>query len=418
MFIYIIPILAVAVAYYFYRHKLNWLEVVGQLAIPTLFILIFKGCAVQTRTADTEYWSTTISKVEYYEAWDEWIEQTCEYACGEDCDSDGKNCTTVYCEYDCSYREYHSEYWAMVDRNGNSYKISQSEYNRLKKKFGNSSFVDLHRDYDINDGDKYVSTWDGSDEKLEICVTKHTYENRPQVASSVFNYPDVSPDDVESYGLYEYPSIVKYQKQDHLLGSSNKSVERDLDILNAKLGPKKQVKLFVLVFRNKTKRSAEMQEWYWKGGNKNEFIVCIGLDNDDNVQWCYPFSWTEAQNTKVNTRTFIEEQDTLDWKATTDFLYNEMETNFRRKEFSDFDYLTVELSSGQTWALWIITIILCGILTIIFVVNDFDNDLMGNNRKNDKYRHRRHDLDELLRKFRIGNYGNRYSRNMRSKRKW
>jgi hypothetical protein len=412
MLIYIIPILAVGIAYYFFKHKLNWLEVVGQLIVPTLFILIFKGCAVQSRTTDTEYWSTSVSKVEYYESWDEWISQTCSSTCC--CDEDGNNCTTTY--YDCSYRRYHDEYWQMVDKSGNSYRISKSEYDRLVKKFGNKNFVDLGRDYDLNDGDKYVATWDGSNEDLEVCVTKHTYENRPQVSSSVFNYPEVSEEDVKSYGLYEYPTIYKYQKQDHLLGMANKHTEHELDVLNARLGPKKQVKLFVLVFRDKTKRSAEMQEWYWKGGNKNEFIVCIGLDKEDNVQWCYPFSWTEAQNTKINTRTFIEEQEKIDWDKTTDFLYTEMETNFSRKEFTDFDYLTVELSSGQLLALWIITFILCTILTLVFITNDFDSDdtMNGNNR----HRRRGLSIHERLKYLNRRNYGNGYSRNMRSKRRW
>jgi Ca2+/Na+ antiporter len=379
---FIIPVIFVLGGYFLFKHKLSWIEALGQLIVPALFILIFKGCAVQHRTNDTEYWNTTITKAEYYEAWDEWIDETC-----EDCttDDDGNTeCTT----YDCSYRDYHSAYWQIVDNRGSKYRVSESEFNRLVKKFGNKKFVDMHRDYDLNDGDKYVASWDGSDEDLEICVTRHTYENRPQAANSVFNYPEVPKEDIKQYDLYEYPGIVKYQKQDHLLGMNNKQIEHKLNVLNAKLGPKKQLKLFVLLFYDKQRIAGQMQEWYWKGGNKNEFIVAIGVDKNMNVQWCHPFSWTEAQQTKINTRTFIEEQDKLDLEKTVDFLYDEMNQRFVRKQFSEFNYLAVELTDGQVKWLYIITFILSLILTAIFVLNDFDSDSSFN--QNDwRYRNKR-----------------------------
>jgi hypothetical protein len=367
-FAFIIPIIFVVGAYLLFKHKINWMESLGQLIVPALFILIFKGCAVQSLTNDTEYWSTTISKAEYYEAWDEWIDETC-----EDCttDDDGnEECTT----YDCSYREYHRAYWQVVDRSGRTHYISESEFNRLVKKFGNKKFIDMHRDYDLNDGDKYVTTWDGSDEDLEICVTKHTYENRTQAASSIYNFREVEEKDLKKYGIYEYPSIVKYNKQDHLLGMNNKQVEHKLNILNARLGPKKQLKLFVLLFYDKSIDASYLQERHWKGGNKNEVVVCIGVNKKMNVKWCRAFSWTKKSLPLIRTRNFVQEQERLDLNKTVDFLYKEMDKNFVRREFKDFSYLTVELTSGQLKWLFIITFILCLILAIVFITNDFDSD--------------------------------------------
>jgi hypothetical protein len=365
---YIIPVLFVIGVYALFKKKVNWLEALGQLLIPTLFILIFKGCAVQNLTNDIEYWNNTVYTAEYYESWDEWIDETC-----EDCETDSKGNTTCT-TYDCSYRRYHSSYWVITDDDGNVYDISEKEFNRLVKKFGNKRFVEMNRDYDLEDGDKYVATWDGSDEDLEICVTKHTYENKTQAAISIYNFEDVKKEDIKKYGIYEYPNIESYYKQDHLLGSDDKKIEQKLNVLNAKLGKKKQVKVFVLLFYNKTIDASYLQEQHWKGGNKNEFVVCIGVDKNMKVKWCRPFSWTKKSLPLIRTRNFVQEQEKLDLISTSNFLYGEIEKNFVRRKFSDFNYLTVELTERQLKWLFIITFILSLILSIIFVLNDFNGD--------------------------------------------
>jgi hypothetical protein len=337
---------------------------------------ISKLCMLNV-TADTEYWGGYITKIEYFEPWDEWIDQTCEYPCGEDCDSNGENCQTVYCEYDCSYRDYHPEHYRVTNNIGESWSVKKSEYLRLYKKFGTGkTFVDLRRDYYTIDGDKYVTKWGGEDNTFEATVSKHTYTNKVQVASDVFNFPEVDTNDIKLYGLYDYPSIHSYYKQPGIIGSvqNKKQHEHSMELLNGKLGHSKQLKTFILIFKNKSRDAGYKQEAHWKGGNKNEFVLCVGVDDDNNVDWVYPFSWTEAQICKVNIRTFVEDQKQFDVGKTIDYMYSELNENFVRKEFADFDYLTIDPSDTHLFWTYFASLFVTIGLSIFFVMNNFDED--------------------------------------------
>ena len=360
----VIPVFTAIILWFWFKHKTVWWEFLIPFAASIIVILIFKYTAEWSRTRDIEYWGGSVINTEYYEDWNEYIHQTCTCCC----DKDGNNCTT----YDCSYVSYHSEYWKITGSNGENIRISKQQYELLVKKFNNEVFVDLHRGYYTNDGDKYVSTWDKNKETLEPIITVHSYENRVQVSNSVFNYPEVKEKDVKQYKLYEYPEIYDNYKQKCILGVGDSTqilAERKFQILNSELGYKKEVKVFVLLYQNLPIRTAELQESYWKGGNKNEFIVCIGIDDKMNVKWCKPFSWSEVAEPKIRTRNFVQKQDKLNLSELSDFLYKELNNNFIRKKFKEFSYLTVEPTTGQTIAAFIITLII-NILCSIFVIKN------------------------------------------------
>lgn len=359
----LIPVITAFVLYQFFGHKTAWGEFAIPFAASILFVVIMKFSTELSQTTDTEYWSEPITQAIYSEPWDEEVPCTHSYYCN--CSQDSKGHETCQTCYRHSYDvDYHHEYWEVVTASGNSARISQAEFNRLVAKWGNKSFVDKHRDYHSIDGDWYVSTCPTNDDsKIECFVTEHYYENRVQASHSVFNYPEIEEKDVAFYGLYDYPQLTEGYKQKSILGigdSTQARAENKMQILNAKLGPKKQAKVFILIFKNKPDDVAYHQECYWKGGNKNEFVVCIGVDNNYNVKWCRPFSFTEVQEVKIETRNFVQEMGKLNLYKLTDFLYKEIDTKFQRKHFKEFSYLTVE---PKTWH-----IVLTFILTIIINV--------------------------------------------------
>jgi hypothetical protein len=361
----IIPIITAILLWKFYRHRTVWWEFAIPFGASLIIALLFKFGGELLQTRDVEYWSGIIVKTEYYQDWNEYIHRTCTRSCGEDC-------TTTY---DCSYVQYHSAYWQITDNNGITIRVSQAVYNKLKKKYGNSDFVDLRRNYHTNDGDKYVSSWPRTDATIECMVTEHYYENRIQASHDVFNYPEVTPHEQKKYGLYKYPEIKGYYKQKNLLGviDNKKHLNHKLEILNAKLGHKKEVKVFVLIFRDQLREAGIKQEALWVGGNKNEFVVCIGLDDDNNVEWCHPFSWTDANICQVDVRTHIEESDgTIDMEETIDFIYQEMDSNFKRKHFTDFDYLAIPVTGWQLFWTFLVTIIINVVLSVWLIINEFE----------------------------------------------
>jgi hypothetical protein len=376
----IIPTLTSLLLYFFWNRKVVLLEFLALFATSFIAVGIVKLVADNQNTSDTEFWNGTKNEVRYYEPWDEEVPCrhpiycTRTYECN--CDSKGENCSTCTEEYICGYEhaydvDYHPEYWQLETSLG-SYGISQTEYNRLVALYGNRSFVELHRDYHSIDGDMYSSVWKGELEKLEMVTQSRTYENRVQASKSVFNFPEVDSATKANYKLFEYPPIIGLQQR-HVLGYIDNDAEHHMDIVNGLLGPRKQLAAFICVYRNTTITAADMQEAYWKGGNKNEFIVCIGIDNANNIQWCKCFSWSEVAEPKITIRNFIMDLKVLKLTEIADYMYKELDTKFKRKRFRDFNYLSIPVTSGQLQAAVIITVILNILIAIWSVYNEFED---------------------------------------------
>lgn len=354
-------ILTVITCYIFFEAKIVWWETIIPIASVLLFILIFKVTAETIMTTDTEYWSGYVTSAEYFEPWDEEVSCSHPKYCSESyTDSDGKSQTReVQCGYQHLYDvDYHWEYWQKTDNNGITKTVNQSEFNRLVTVLGNKNFVDLGRDYHSRDGDKYMSKWIGSDESIDIMCHTHRYENRVQASNSVFSFQEVSEEDHKSNKLFEYPEVDRNFKQRHILGANNRYAEKQMEILNAKLGRKKQVKAFILVFNGKSKKSAELQEQYWKGGNKNEFIVCVGVDTYNNIKWSHMISWNKNKTLNIRLRNWIMEQKSLNLANLSKEMYVQIDEHFQRQEFADFSYIHIDLTIGQMIWLWILTILI------------------------------------------------------------
>jgi len=369
-----IPVLFCAFIAWKYNRNIIWWEFLIPFTISIALILIFKFSTQYALTRDIEYWGGTVEYVEYYEPWNEYIHKICteSYACGTDGNGNTQYCTRTY---DCSYVDYHPEHWDAVDNNGIRYGISKQTYTRIKKKFGNSVFVDLDRNYHNIDGDKYQSTWDKSFERFEFAASKHSYKNKVQASSSVFNFPEVTEEEVEQYKLYDYPKIEAWQKLPAILSfkgyKRSKKIDKLYDWLNGKLGKKKEVRVWILLYYNAPRQTGLLQEALWKGGNKNEFNVAISIGKSNNVQWCYPFSWTEVQSLKIDTRTYIEEMEKLDLEKIYKFLYKDIDEKFIRKPFAEFNYLAV---SPPTWAI-IVTFALTLIANVVCSIWIVNNDI-------------------------------------------
>jgi hypothetical protein len=359
-----------------------WWEYLLQFGIAVVLIVIMKIVGEKAQTNDTEYWGDLIKKVEYYEKYSIWDHETCsrQVQCGTDSKGNAIYCTEYY---DCSHLDTYPARWEAITVSGWNISITKSDYESLVKKFqAVPQFRDMHREKEcgfgdrvVDDGNMYYAEWKGSPETSEFVSKTHTYENKVQCSNSVFNYRPVSEEDIKAFGLYHYPDIRSY-KVPTILGGSNlpelSQAEQKLQFLNGDLGPKKQLRVWILIFRNKTLSSAKLQEAYWKNGNKNEFVVTIGLNNLDEVQWCYPFSWTEVQELKISTRNFVVAQKKIDLVALADFLYPELRSKWVRKQFKDFSYLTVEPPLWGLIVAFVLQILFNVFYSIWAVRNEFD----------------------------------------------
>lgn len=370
-FLVVIPVIAILVLLFFYRKNTTWWEYLMLFGVAVLIIAAMKVIGEKSQSNDTEYWGDLIKKAKYYEAYSIWDDETCtrSVACGKD---DKGN--TKYCDekYDCSHLDSHPAHWEITTILGWEMSISKEFYEYLVKKFGvNVQFKDMNRrsecglgDYVVKDGNMYFVEWDGNSAKSEAVVKTHTYENKVQCSRSIFNYRDIDEDEAKKAGLYSYPKISDHRAPNILGGqgcaANLDSAEQRLGYLNGNLGPKKQLRVQVLIFKDKPLSIAKLQEAYWKNGNKNEFVVTIGLDKQNKATWCYVFSWTEIAELKISTRDYVMSQEKFNPLALADYLSKELEAKWVRKQFKDFSYLTVE---PPLWAL-----ILAFVLEIAFCV--------------------------------------------------
>ncbi len=363
-----------------------WWEYLVHFGIAVVLIIIMKVIGEKSQTRDTEYWGDLIQRIEYYEAYSMWDNETCsrQVACGTDKDGNTEYCTEYY---DCSHMDYYPAHWEIITVSGWHLSISQSYYQHLVSKFkAIPKFYEMNRekecgfgDYIVDDGDMYYAEWPKTAETSQLVARTHIYENKVQCSRSVFNYQNVSEEEVKEYELYDYPKIDKNYDVATILGGDNLpglvQAEQKLKFINGSLGPQKQLRVWILIFRNKSLSTAKLQEAYWKNGNKNEFVITIGLNNLNEVQWCYPFSWTEVQELKINTRDFVVDQKNLDLVGLSAFLYPEFQKKWIRKQFKDFSYLTVE---PPLWGL-IVAFILQILFNVFYAIWAVKNEFNAHN---------------------------------------
>jgi hypothetical protein len=372
-FALLIPILLTIGATLITKSKVPVIAYALPLAISLILITVCKGCSETIQTRDTEYWGSYVEKASYYEDWDERVScrhprYRTETRTRTVTDSKGKSSTETYTVqvhdgYYHSYDvDYHAPYWEAIDSQGHAINISKDTWEYYTSIFQNKTFKDMHRDYHSDDGDAYETEWNGKFETVQPVTMTHIYENRVQASNSVFNYKELR--DREKVGLYEYadkgvlntPSVLP----------SGIPGEEDLEKMNALLGEKKQVRVWMLVFNNQPREISKRQEAFWKGGNKNELVICVGTNNGRDIAWAEVFSWTKREDLKVSVRDYLQSQKTLDIKSFTPWLTKEIESKWERRQFKEFSYLTVEPTPWAIGITFVLTLI-ASVVSLVYI---------------------------------------------------
>lgn len=381
----LIPIFAVAILVIFFRSKMSWWEYLLVFGIPVITIAVCKFTSVVSQTNTNECWNSYVTRACYYEAWDEWHHETC-YRTVSDANGDSHTES-----YDCSHRDYHPAYWEVEDNIGGSYHIDPSYYKFLVSQWGAETFKDMNRSYYTQDGDKYFTNYNQNFNTLIPLCTKHIYKNKVRSSKSVFNFQDVSKEDFTRYGLYDYPTFKLMNSTQNLinynpiLGWNNIADSKKLQRYNGILGSWKKVHMMILVFKDQPYEASLMQEAYWKGANKNEFVLCIGISKNK-IKWTKVISWTDKQDLKVYVTRVVKEMDTLNMSAVIDTVAANVKNRFVKKDFHDFDYITIEPSDKAILITLILTLISTVGLAFFSIFNKFDVDSESSTFRSRYYR--------------------------------
>lgn len=364
--IFLIPIVTVGILAFKFREKTALWEYVVVLVPSILLFFALKYSFVYISSLDKEYLSDLVSKITYYEDWDEtvMVTHTRTVSCGK-----GKTRTETYVVPE---RRYHPKRYVYETVTGETNDVSEDEYKLICYKLNMPAvFKDMHRSYRSKDGDAYVTSWNRTRENSYPVTWTHLYQNKVKASSySIFKYGNMSEEEIKENKLFDYPEI-KNNDQNPILGFT--ATDTDIDAvryLNGYRGPKNQIHVFILCFNNPSLEVAEMQKAYWQGGNKNEFVVCLGVKNNT-VIWCNPFSWSDEPMLEVKTRDYFIKHPDINFKDYAEWLDTQIDKNWHRKEFNDFNYLSIELSIG--WYIAILIIILCYNVGISYwvITNEF-----------------------------------------------
>lgn len=306
-----------------------------------------------SQTNDVEYWGGYATHAVYEEEWDEevpcvhphYVTETYTYSCGTP--DNPQTCTGTREVQDGWEHLYdvadHPPRWYFEDSTGETTSIGPGDFDQLCHQFGNKHFVAMHRNFHSIDGNAYETDWTGTKATIFPVTREHTYTNRIQASRSLFRFEDVSPEDIKAYGLYEYPHPSDSGQMESVLGPCPMEVVKEVDWLNSTQGAAKQIHIWVLVFQNQPIDAGIKQESLWQGGNKNELVICIGT-KARRVQWCYPFTWSEQEIVKVDAKRAVltEAGKPFQGQALVAALPEIVAKEWKRKQFADFDYLSVD----------------------------------------------------------------------------
>lgn len=371
-----IPFITALVLLLFFRKETVWWEYAILLVPSILMYFLIRFIIVSAETSSTEYLGAYAAKVYHYDEWDEWIHRTCtrQVYVGTDSKGHARYRTETY---DCSYRQYHPERWEIEDNNGATFPIKESEYNHLIQQWKTpQQFKDMHRDYYRIDGDAQYYEWNRKKEDIRDITYPKSYQNKIKVSKSIFNFEEIDKKEAESIGLYEYPEVTNNYYQNPIIGYrlNDKIGNNEFRYINAIYGGKCQFRTYLLCFYNKDILISEKQRSYWVEGNKNEFIICVGLDSLTNkLQWVNCFSWMDEPRLEVYTEQFLNGNDSLNIVELGKFLEEKIPTDWKRKEFKDFNYLKIELTNGQYIGILIFILIYNIAMSIFVIKNNFKN---------------------------------------------
>jgi hypothetical protein len=143
--------------------------------------------------------------------------------------------------------------------------------------------------------------------------------------------------------------------------------------MNSDLGPFKKVNVILVGFGNKDSSYGQYQQAKWVGGKKNDLVITFGGGSKKNpASWAFVFGWTEKELVKRRLESLLMNTPIND--DIIPLIQKEIIQNYEIKDWSKFDYITVE---PPTWSYWVFMFVLIGSqigVWYMFITNGIDKD--------------------------------------------
>lgn len=388
-----------------FKRQIVWWEPLLIIGASTILAFGSKAIIEYSQITFTEYWGSEVERVYEEQPYNYWHSETCsrQVACGTDKDGNTEYCTEYY---DCSHQDDVGPSWWCETSIDEKINISEAQYDKWMARFGGKKIItDTRKNYDSDDrcvgssGTKFAGKdvgdvsyvykvdWNKDYSTSVPLATEHSYENRVRASDySVFNYEKLTDKQITDNHLYEYPDLDDYFNYPSILGTKDMYAQEVIQKVNGHLGPKKQVRLWVLLHYTDDANVAWLQENYWVGGNKNELVINIGVDSSMNVKWASTFTWSTSAGLEDKITRYVKTIKKLDkttWTALGSFLLTNVDKDWVRLDFKQFDYLSVEPPLWSIILVYVLTLLTCIEVSYWVVRNEFayDEEEFGTNSK-------------------------------------
>lgn len=270
--------------------------------------------------------------------------------------------------------DYHPERYEWILNTGVVDPVGSEGYYRLRDMWNSPvEHFDTFHPNCVAGGGGESCDWDTVEATMVTQTYTHRYTNPLDRSNSIFRYDEVSKEEAVRLGLYEYPDI-KHGMQEPVVstGVVTKADQRRFQILNARNGKEHQIHIFVLLYPEAAGHMVtDKQRAYWHGGNKNEFVICIGIKEDNespnrlspdssSVKWLRAFSWMDEPRLQVALENYALDliNKPLDLQGLAQWLEDNMHL-WKRKQWRDFHYINNPMTWWQLLVLYAVTIAAC-----------------------------------------------------------
>lgn len=360
-----VPFIASIVMLIFYRQKMAFWEYIVLFLVSFAVSFFLKFIMKEVNISDVEYLGYYITQTTKYDEWNERVRETRTRTVPA---GKGKVRTQTYTVW---VTKTHPEYYTFTDNNNKEHDCAKALHIKIKNIFGSDEvFRDMNRHYHTKDGDAHDWKWLGEFERIYPYTVEDFYSNPLKSSRSIIlDCEKVTPDIKEEYGLFDYPIVMKTY-QPTVLGIERKDAKY-IDYMNALLGKDYEFRLFMCFFEDKDIHAYEYQKAYWENGNKNELVLCLGYSGNK-VTWCEGFTWCDTPVLEAKCKQYWLTHPEIDLKAFAEWLIPVVKSDWERKNFSEFDYITIDITGWQYFWILIITIIANILCCIVFIKNEYD----------------------------------------------
>lgn len=340
-FLALLPLFAGA--FFWLRSKrIVWWEWLAATGVGLITVAIMHAAIYHSLVADQVTVSGQLVKTTFHPEWTEeyWVTVCETHGSGKD------QYTTCHQERRTTW---HPEYWDTDTNIRSSHRVDKNFYNQIVKNFGGVKVTEDGHRYGLIDGDPNIYVTYNKTGYIYPVVEHRYWENPVKASRSLFKYGKV-PEKFKKQ-IFEYPENRNWKQSNRLLGRAKQDFTiTELDKLNAILGPIKKVNIVIVGFGSDTTQEiAEYQKAAWMGGKENDIVITYG--GPEERRWVHVFGWTEKEIVKANLETLF-----LTNKPGNNLLpkvKDEIIQNYQLKDWSKFNYLSIEPPS---WA-WIVVLI-------------------------------------------------------------